>query len=174
MCWSSRIYFSFDPGWWRGCCPVSRAIFTLTPLSAACNVPTCNCFHGRGCIFARDLQILLQPLFCVLNLLPKIMSQFRGVCNRYARTSKTFPYSPKSLPLSYWICFFPQLGNHFRTQRELNAEALPRLMMMKWEFGIYKGYKFRIVSAIPLFVITKGEIWDVAKHIQISCHLRSQ
>ena len=45
--------------------------------------------------------------------------------------------------------------------------------MRKWEFGIYKGYKFRIVIAMPLFGITKGARWDVAKHIQISCYMCS-
>ena len=50
---------------------------------------------------------------------------------------------------------------------------MPVIMMRKWELGIYKGQKFRIVSALPLFGITKGERWDVANNIKISCHMRS-
>ena len=45
--------------------------------------------------------------------------------------------------------------------------------MRKWELGIYEIYKLRIVSAMPLFGITKGARWDVAKHIQIYCYMGS-
>ena len=38
------MYFPFYPGWWRGCRPVSRSIFALTPVSAAQTVPTCTYF----------------------------------------------------------------------------------------------------------------------------------
>ena len=38
------MYFSFDPLWWRGCCPVSSEFFAFTPPSASCTVPTCTCF----------------------------------------------------------------------------------------------------------------------------------
>ena len=78
-------------------------------------------FHSRGFLFTRGLQILLQPLFWFLNRLPTSMGKFQGVFNRHARTSKTFPYSPKSLPLSHSRFFCPQLGNHFRTQHEVKA-----------------------------------------------------
>ena len=45
------------------------------------------------------------------------------------------------------------------------------MLMRKWEFGIYKGQKSRIVSAMPLFEITKGARWDVAKHVLIYCYM---
>ena len=130
-------------------------------------------FLVRGCLSARSLQILLKSLFWSGNQLPPSVGQFRGVCNRHVRTSKTFPYSLKSLPLSHRRCFFPQLGIHFCTKREGKAEALPRMLMRKWEFGLYKGKKFRIISAMSLFGITKGVRWDVAKNIQISCYMCS-
>ena len=50
-------------------------------------------FHVRGCLFARGLRILLQPLFWFGNQLSSSMGQFWGVCNRQARASKTFLYS---------------------------------------------------------------------------------
>ena len=68
---------------------------------------------------------------------------------------------------------FLQLGNHFRTQSEGKTEALLGTLMKKRELGIYEGYKLGIVSAIQLFGISKGAIWNVAKHIQISCNMRS-
>ena len=95
-------------------------------------------FHSRGCLFARGLQILLQPLFWFGNRLSLSMGQFRGVCNRHARTSKTFPYLQKLLPLSHRRCLCPQLGNHFCTQCEVKMEALPGTLTRNWEFGIYE------------------------------------
>ena len=47
---------------------------------------------------------------------------------------------------------------------------MPGTLIRKWELRIYEGWKFRIVGAMPLFVITKEARWDVAKHIQIPCH----
>ena len=44
MCWSGRMYFPFDPGWWMGCRPVSREIFVLTLSSSASTVPTFTWF----------------------------------------------------------------------------------------------------------------------------------
>ena len=89
-------------------------------------------FHSRGWFFARCQQILLQPLFWFGNQFPPSMGQFWEFCNRHARTSKTFPFSPKSFPLTYWICLCSQLGNKFRTQLKENAKALPRTLMRKW------------------------------------------
>ena len=67
---------------------VLRKLFKLVPV-----------FHGRGCLFARSLWILLQPLFWFGNQLPPSIGQFQGVCNRNVRTSKHFPYSQKSFQL---------------------------------------------------------------------------
>ena len=55
------------------------------------------------------------------------------------RTAKTFPYSPKSLPISHRICLCPQLINHFLNQRKGKAEALPGTLMRKGELKIYEG-----------------------------------
>ena len=57
-----------------------HALFQLVPV-----------FHGSGCLFVCGLKILLQPLLWFGNRIPSIMGQFRGVCNRHARTAKTFP-----------------------------------------------------------------------------------
>ena len=80
-------------------------------------------FHSRGFLFSRVLKILLQPLFWFGNRLPPSIGQCRGVCNRHTRAAKKSPYLPKSLPLSYRICLYPQLRNQFHTQREGKAEA---------------------------------------------------
>ena len=107
---------------------VLHALFQLIPV-----------FHGRGCLCAHGLKILLQPLFWFGNGLPPSMGQFRGVCNRHATTSKTFLYSPKLLTLSHQRCLCTQLGKKIRTQHEGNVEALTGPLMRKWELVIYEG-----------------------------------
>ena len=76
----------------------------------------------------------------------------------HVRTAKMFPCLPKLLLLPHWICLCPQLGNNFCTQHKGKAEALPGTLTRHWESGIDEGYKFGIVSAMPLFGIYKGEI----------------
>ena len=69
--------------------------------------------HGCGYLFTRGLKILLQHLFWFGNYHPSSMSQLQGVWNRHARTSKTFPYYPKWIPLSHLRCLFPNSETTF-------------------------------------------------------------
>ena len=101
-------------------------------------------FHGHGCLFTHCLQILLQPSFWFVNRLPPSNGRFQGVYNRHARTSKTFPYSAKLLPLSHWICLCTQLGNLFCNQREGKSETLSETLIE--EVGIWNLWGVEILN----------------------------
>ena len=129
MCWIGRMYLSFDPGWWMGFPPVSRSIFELTQPSDACIVPTCKSFPWPWLTFCTQPENPVATLFLFGNRIPPSMGQFRGVYNRHARTSKTFPYFPKPLPL-YLIRydFVPNSEINF----VLNAKERRKTCQERW------------------------------------------
>ena len=151
---------------------MSKAIFALAPPSAAHTVPTCTCYPRPWLPFHTRPENPVATFVLVWKLssfkyesTPRSLKYARQNLQKFSLLSKVDSTLPSEMT-------FPQLGNHFRTQQEGKSEALPGTLMNNWEFGIYKGEKFRIVSAMPLFGITKGVRWDVAKHIQIYCHMR--